>query len=164
MKKWYQYWAVWVAIVAAVAGDALASANRNAIHINAVGYTAGVLILAAAVFAVVFVVQYSRDKKAAREAAEAAHAAELRDAWAKSRRPRQRPKRQPPLRKRSKPPKPLRKRSRPSPPLHNRSAQRRPAPRHQRGRARRLSATRSLGRPTIWTRSWSWPRITRTTT
>ena len=83
MKKWYQYWAVWVAIVAAVAGDALASANRNAIHINAVGYTAGVLILAAAVFAVVFVVQYSRDKKAAREAAEAAHAAELRDAWAK---------------------------------------------------------------------------------
>lgn len=83
MKKWYQYWAVWVAIVAAVAGDALASANRNAIHINAVGYTAGVLMLAAAVFAVVFVVQYSRDKKAAREAAEAAHAAELRDAWAK---------------------------------------------------------------------------------
>lgn len=83
MKKWYQHWTIWAAVVAAVAGDALASANRNAIHINAVGYTAGVLMLAAAVFAVVFVVQYSRDKKAAREAAEAAHAAELRDAWAK---------------------------------------------------------------------------------
>lgn len=83
MKKWYQYWTVWAAIIAGVAGDVLASANRNSIHINAVGYTAGVLMLAAAVFAVVFVVQYSRDKKAAREAAEAAHAAELRDAWAK---------------------------------------------------------------------------------
>lgn len=83
MKKWYKYWTVWAAIIAGVAGDVLASANRNSIHINAVGYTAGVLMLAAAVFAVVFVVQYSRDKKAAREAAEAAHAAELRDAWAK---------------------------------------------------------------------------------
>lgn len=83
MKKWYQYWTVWAAIIAGVAGDVLASVNRNSIHINAVGYTAGVLMLAAAVFAVVFVVQYSRDKKAAREAAEAAHAAELRDAWAK---------------------------------------------------------------------------------
>lgn len=81
MKKWYQYWTVWAAIIAGVAGDVLASANRNSIHINAVGYTAGVLMLAAAVFAVVFVVQYSRDKKAAREAAEAAHAAELRAAW-----------------------------------------------------------------------------------
>lgn len=83
MKKWYQYLAVWVAIVAAVAGDALASANRNAIHINAVGYTAGVLMLAAAVFAVVFALQYSRAKKAAREAADAKHAAELREQWAK---------------------------------------------------------------------------------
>lgn len=83
MKKWYQHWTIWAAIVAAVAGDALASANRNTIHVNAVGYAAGALMVAAAVLAVVFVVQYSRDKKAAREAAEAAHAAELRDAWAK---------------------------------------------------------------------------------
>lgn len=79
MKKWYQYWTVWAAIVAAVAGDALASANRNTIHVNAVGYAAGALMVAAAVLAVVFVLQYSRAKKAAREAADAAHAAELRE-------------------------------------------------------------------------------------
>lgn len=83
MKKWYQYWTIWAAIVAAVAGDALASANRNTIHVNAVGYAAGALMVAAAVIAVVFALQYSRAKKAAREAADAAHAAELRDAWAK---------------------------------------------------------------------------------
>lgn len=83
MKKWYQHWAIWAAVVAAVAGDALASANRNTIHVNAVGYAAGALMVAAAVLAVVFVLQYSRAKKAAREAADAAHAAELRDAWAK---------------------------------------------------------------------------------
>lgn len=82
MKKWYQHWAIWAAIVAAVAGDALASANRNTIHVNAVGYTAGVLMVAAAVLAVVFALQYSRAKKAAREAADAEHAAELREQWA----------------------------------------------------------------------------------
>ena len=82
MKKWYQYWTIWAAIVAAVAGDALASANRNTIHVNAVGYAAGALMVAAAVLAVVFVLQYSRAKKAAREAADAAHAAELREQWA----------------------------------------------------------------------------------
>lgn len=82
MKKWYQYWTVWAAVVAAVAGDALASANRNTIHVNAVGYAAGALMVAAAVLAVVFVLQYSRAKKAAREAADAAHAAELREQWA----------------------------------------------------------------------------------
>lgn len=79
MKKWYQHWTIWAAIVAAVAGDALASANRNTIHVNAVGYAAGALMVAAAVLAVVFVLQYSRAKKAAREAADAAHAAELRE-------------------------------------------------------------------------------------
>lgn len=82
MKKWYQHWAIWAAVVAAVAGDALASANRNTIHVNAVGYAAGALMVAAAVLAVVFVLQYSRAKKAAREAADAAHAAELREQWA----------------------------------------------------------------------------------
>ena len=82
MKKWYQHWTIWAAIVAAVAGDALASANRNTIHANAVGYAAGALMVAAAVLAVVFVLQYSRAKKAAREAADAAHAAELREQWA----------------------------------------------------------------------------------
>lgn len=82
MKKWYQHWTIWAAIVAAVAGDALASANRNTIHVNAVGYAAGALMVAAAVLAVVFVLQYSRAKKAAREAADAAHAAELREQWA----------------------------------------------------------------------------------
>lgn len=81
MKKWYQHWAIWAAVVAAVAGDALASANRNTIHVNAVGYAAGALMVAAAVLAVVFVLQYSRAKKAAREAADAAHAAELREQW-----------------------------------------------------------------------------------
>ena len=75
MKKWYQHWTIWAAIVAAVAGDALASANRNTIHANAVGYAAGALMVAAAVLAVVFVLQYSRAKKAA-------HAAELREQWA----------------------------------------------------------------------------------
>ena len=82
MKKWYQHWTIWAAIVAAVAGDALASANRNTIHANAVGYAAGALMVAAAVLAVVFVLQYSRAKKAAREADDAAHAAELREQWA----------------------------------------------------------------------------------
>lgn len=82
MKKWYQHWTIWAAIVAAVAGDALASANRSAIHVNAVGYAAGALMVAAAVLAVVFALQYSRVKKAAREAADAAHAAELREQWA----------------------------------------------------------------------------------
>lgn len=82
MKKWYQHWTIWAAIVAAVAGDALASANRSAIHVNAVGYAAGALMVAAAVLAVVFALQYSRAKKAAREAADAAHAAELREQWA----------------------------------------------------------------------------------
>lgn len=82
MKKWYQHWTIWAAIVAAVAGDALASANRNTIHVNAVGYAAGALMVAAAVLAVVFALQYSRAKKAAREAADAAHAAELREQWA----------------------------------------------------------------------------------
>lgn len=81
MKKWYQHWTIWAAIVAAVAGDALASANRNTIHVNAVGYAAGALMVAAAVLAVVFALQYSRAKKAAREAADAAHAAELREQW-----------------------------------------------------------------------------------
>lgn len=83
MKKWYQHWTIWAAIVAAVAGDALASANRNTIHVNAVGYAAGALMVAAAVLAVVFALQYSRAKKAAREAADAEHAAELREQWAK---------------------------------------------------------------------------------
>lgn len=83
MKKWYQHWTIWAAIVAAVAGDALASANRSAIHVNAVGYAAGALMVAAAVLAVVFALQYSRAKKAAREAADAEHAAELREQWAK---------------------------------------------------------------------------------
>lgn len=82
MKKWYQHWTIWAAIVAAVAGDALASANRSAIHVNAVGYAAGALMVAAAALAVVFALQYSRAKKAAREAADAAHAAELREQWA----------------------------------------------------------------------------------
>lgn len=82
MKKWYQHWTIWAAIVAAVAGDALASANRNTIHVNAVGYAAGALMVAATVLAVVFALQYSRAKKAAREAADAAHAAELREQWA----------------------------------------------------------------------------------
>lgn len=82
MKKWYQYWTIWAAIVAAVAGDALASANRNTIHVNAVGYAAGALMVAAAVLAVVFVLRYIRAKKAAREAADAAHDAELREQWA----------------------------------------------------------------------------------
>lgn len=76
MKKWYQHWTIWAAIVAAVAGDALASANRNTIHVDAVGYAAGALMVAAAVLAVVFALQYSRVKKAAREAAE------LREQWA----------------------------------------------------------------------------------
>ena len=76
MKKWYQHWTIWAAIVAAVAGDALASANRSAIHVNAVGYAAGALMVAAAVLAVVFALQYSRAKKAAREAAD------LREQWA----------------------------------------------------------------------------------
>lgn len=39
-------------------------------------------MVAAAVLAVVFVLQYSRAKKAAREADDAAHAAELREQWA----------------------------------------------------------------------------------
>ena len=82
MKKWYRHWTIWAAIVAAVAGDALASANRNTIHVNAVGYAAGALMVAAAVLAVVFALQYSRAKKAAREAADAEHAAELREQWA----------------------------------------------------------------------------------
>ena len=76
MKKWYQHWTIWAAIVAAVAGDALASANRNTIHVDAVGYAAGALMVAAAVLAVVFALQYSRVKKAACEAAE------LREQWA----------------------------------------------------------------------------------
>lgn len=84
MKKWYQYWTIWAAVVAAVAGCALASANRNTIHVNAVGYAAGALMVAAAVFAVVFALQYSRAKKAACEAADAEHAAELREQWAKN--------------------------------------------------------------------------------
>lgn len=83
MKKWYQHWTIWAAVVAAVAGCALASANRNTIHVNAVGYAAGALMIAAAVFAVVFALQYSRAKKAACEAADAEHAAELREQWAK---------------------------------------------------------------------------------
>lgn len=83
MKKWYQHWTIWAAIVAAVAGDALASANRNTIHVDAVGYAAGALMVAAAVLAVVFALQYSRVKKAAREAADAVHAAELREQWAR---------------------------------------------------------------------------------
>lgn len=82
MKKWYQHWTIWAAVVAAVAGDALASANRSAIHVNAVGYAAGALMVAAAVLAVVFALQYNRAKKAAREAADAEHAAELREQWA----------------------------------------------------------------------------------
>lgn len=82
MKKWYQYWTIWAAVVAAVAGNALASANRNTIHVNAVGYAAGALMVAATVLAAVFALQYSRTKKAAREAADAAHAAELREQWA----------------------------------------------------------------------------------
>ena len=82
MKKWYQYWTIWAAVVAAVAGNAMASANRNTIHVNAVGYAAGALMVAAAVLAGVFALQYSRAKKAAREAADAAHAAELREQWA----------------------------------------------------------------------------------
>lgn len=83
MKKWYQRWTIWAAVVAAVAGCALASANRNTIHVNAVGYAAGALMVAAAVLAVVFALQYSRAKKAAREAADAEHAAELREQWSK---------------------------------------------------------------------------------
>ena len=72
MKKWYQYWTIWAAVVAAVAGNALASANRNTIHVNAVGYAAGALMVAATVLAAVFALQYSRTK----------HAAELREQWA----------------------------------------------------------------------------------
>lgn len=82
MKKWYQYWTVWVAI-ALLAGSWVPvwifGNQASDVVLGAIVYA---LALVAIVFFVVFAVQYNRAKKAAREAADAAHAAELRDQWA----------------------------------------------------------------------------------
>lgn len=83
MKKWYQYWTVWVAI-ALLAGSWVPvwifGNQASDVVLGAIVYA---LALVAIVFFVVFAVQYNRAKKAAREAADAAHAAELREQWAK---------------------------------------------------------------------------------
>lgn len=82
MKKWYQYWAVWVAI-ALLAGSWVPvwifGNQASDVVLGAIVYA---LALVAIAFFVVFAVQYNRAKKAAREAADAAHAAELREQWA----------------------------------------------------------------------------------
>lgn len=82
MKKWYQYWTVWVAI-ALLAGSWVPvwifGNQANDVVLGAIVYA---LALVAIVFFVLFAVQYNRAKKAAREAADAAHAAELREQWA----------------------------------------------------------------------------------
>lgn len=82
MKKWYQYWTVWVAI-ALLAGSWVPvwifGNQESDVVLGAIVYA---LALVAIVFFVVFAVQYNRAKKAAREAADAAHAAELREQWA----------------------------------------------------------------------------------
>lgn len=82
MKKWYQYWTVWVAI-ALLAGSWVPvwifGNQASDVVLGAIVYA---LALVAIVFFVVFAVQYNRAKKAAREAADAAHAAELREQWA----------------------------------------------------------------------------------
>lgn len=79
MKKWYQYWTVWVAI-ALLAGSWVPvwifGNQASDVVLGAIVYA---LALVAIVFFVVFAVQYNRAKKAAREAADAAHAAELRE-------------------------------------------------------------------------------------
>lgn len=82
MKKWYQYWTVWVAI-ALLSGSWVPvwifGNQASDVVLGAIVYA---LALVAIVFFVVFAVQYNRAKKAAREAADAAHAAELREQWA----------------------------------------------------------------------------------
>lgn len=82
MKKWYQYWTVWVAI-ALLAGSWVPvwifGNQASDVVLGAIVYA---LALVAIVFFVVFAVQYNRAKKAAREAADAAHAAKLREQWA----------------------------------------------------------------------------------
>jgi len=82
MKKWYQYWTVWVAI-ALLAGSWVPvwifGNQASDVVLGAIVYA---LALVSIVFFVVFAVQYNRAKKAAREAADAAHAAELREQWA----------------------------------------------------------------------------------
>lgn len=78
MKKWYKYWTAWAAIASLLAcwmivwitGDQEPSAVTN------------IFSTAALAFFVAFLVQRSRAKKAAREADEAARAAELREQWA----------------------------------------------------------------------------------
>lgn len=81
MKKWYQYWTVWVAI-ALLAGSWVPvwifGNQASDVVLGAIVYA---LALVAIVFFVAFFVQRSRAKKAAREAADAAHAAELREQW-----------------------------------------------------------------------------------
>ena len=79
MKKWYQYWTIWAAIASTLACWIIMWITGA----QEPGAVASTLATAAFAFFVAFFVQRSRTKKAAREAADAAHAAELRAAWAK---------------------------------------------------------------------------------
>lgn len=78
MKKWYQYWTIWAAIASTLACWMIMWITGA----QEPGAVASTLATAAFAFFVAFFVQRSRTKKAAREAADAAHAAELREQWA----------------------------------------------------------------------------------
>lgn len=78
MKKWYQYWTIWAAIASTLACWMIMWITGD----QEPGAVASTLATAAFAFFVAFFVQRSRVKKAAREAADAAHAAELREQWA----------------------------------------------------------------------------------
>lgn len=82
MKKWYQYWTVWVAIALLAGSWVPVWIFGNQASDVVLGVIVYALALVAIVFFVVFAVQYNRAKKAAREADDAAHAAELREQWA----------------------------------------------------------------------------------
>lgn len=78
MKKWYQYWTIWAAIASTLACWMIMWITGA----QEPGAVASALATAAFAFFVAFFVQRSRAKKAAREASDAAHAAELREQWA----------------------------------------------------------------------------------
>ena len=78
MKKWYQYWTIWAAFASTLACWTIMWITRD----QEPGTVGSLFSTAALAFFAAFFVQRSRAKKAAREADEAAHAAELREQWA----------------------------------------------------------------------------------
>lgn len=79
MKKWYQYWTIWAAIASTLACWTIMWITGD----QEPGTVGSLFSTAALAFFVAFFVQRSRAKKAAREAADAEHAAELREQWAR---------------------------------------------------------------------------------